>query len=115
MAAAWDQGSEVIGRLSRATEAFAPTSVWVDAEDNILGPVDSPSSTAYGTLEGARLMHPRERFGDAFMDTMSYQERIQHIEKLRVSEAQERHADTLAVQSQIGKDVTSDTIGSVGA
>ena len=115
MAAAWDQGSADIGRLSRATEAFAPTSVWVDAEDNILGPVDSPSSTAYGTLEGARLMHPRERFGDAFMDTMSYQERIQHIEKLRVSEAQERHADTLAVQSQIGKDVTSDTIGSVGA
>ena len=115
MAAAWDQGSADVGRLSRQIEAFAPTSVWVDSEGNDLGPVDSPSSTAYASMEGARLMSPRERYGDAFMDTLSFQERIQAIEKRRLSKAQERHADTIAVQSQIGKDVTSDTIGNVSA
>ena len=115
MAAAWDQGSADLGRLSRATEAFAPTSVWVDEEGNDLGPIDAPSAVAYAAMEGARLQSPRERYGDAFVDTMSFQERIQEIEKRRVSKAQERHADTLAVQAQIGKDVTSDTIGNVSA
>tara|TARA_R110000822_G_scaffold310357_1_gene442742 strand:- start:39 stop:3164 length:3126 start_codon:yes stop_codon:yes gene_type:complete len=113
LAAAWDQGSADIGRLSRATEAFAPTSVWVDAEGNDLGPVDSPSATAYSYMEGARLMSPRERYSDAFVDTMSVQERIQAIEKRRVSKAQERHANTLAVQTEIGKNTTLDTIGNV--
>lgn len=115
MAAAWDQGSADLGRLSRATEAFAPTSVWVDEEGNDLGPIDAPSATAYAAIEGARLQSPRERYGDAFVDTMSFQERIQEIEKRRVSKAQERHANTLAVQTEIGVDATSNTIGNVTA
>tara|TARA_R110002124_G_scaffold239747_1_gene404908 strand:+ start:1508 stop:4621 length:3114 start_codon:yes stop_codon:yes gene_type:complete len=113
LASAWDQGSADLGRLNRTTEAFAPTSVWVDVAGDDLGPVDSPSATAYSSIEGARLMSPRERYGDAFMDTMSFQERIEAIEKRRVSKAQGRHANTLAVQTEIGKNATLDTIGNV--
>ena len=115
MAAAWDTGSADLGRWGIAIEAFVPVSTWVDADGNELGPLNSPSAQAASLMEGARLMSARERYGDAYVDTMTFQERITHLEKLRVQRAEARHTNTLDMQTEIGVDKTSSVIGSVAA
>ena len=115
MAAAWDTGSADLGRWGIAIEAFVPVSTWVDADGNELGPLNSPSAQAASLMEGARLMSARERYGDAYVDTMTLQERVTHLEKLRVQRAEARHTNTLDMQTEIGVDKTSSVIGSVAA
>ena len=115
IAAAWDTGSADLGRWGRAIDAFVPTSTWVDADGNELGPLNSPSAQAASLMEGARLMSARERYGDAYVDTMTLQERITHLEKLRLQGAEARHTNTLDMQTEIGVDKTSSVIGNVAA
>ena len=115
MAASWDTGTADLGRWGRHIEAYVPTSTWVDADGNDLGPLNSPSAQAASLIDGARLMSARERYGDAYVDTMTFQERRQHLEKDRLQKAKARHTNTLDMQTEIGVDKTSSVIGNVAA
>lgn len=115
IAAAWDTGSADLGRWGMAIDAYVPTSTWVDVDGNDLGPLNSPSAQAASLLDGARLMSARERYGDAYVDTMTWQERTEHLEKVRLQKAEARHTNTLDMQTEIGVDKTSDVLGNVAA
>ena len=115
IARSYDTGYADVGRWIRSVEAWVPTSTWVDPDGKELGPLNSPSAQAASLMEGARLMSARERYGDAYVDTMTFQERITHLDKLRLQKAEARHTNTLDMQTEIGVDKTSSVIGNVAA
>tara|TARA_R100001594_G_scaffold95013_1_gene129287 strand:+ start:124 stop:3048 length:2925 start_codon:yes stop_codon:yes gene_type:complete len=100
---AFDLGRTDIDNLSILTEAAFPSAAVGYSIPGITGDYDTTDFRIY--------IPARERYGDAFVDEMSYEERKEFLIKRDEQEAISNNLETFLYQQEQGKDQTAAALG----